>query len=436
MAILFAISILGHHRWGTIDAIQRLAVTRAIVHDGSVVTTEFGPVKYGLTQPVLMIPSYALGYGVGRLLNSPDPERVGYRFTVFLFSPLLTAATVALFAYFGARFLGSMESSVLAALVLFWCTPLLVYSRLLFTEPLNAMLLLLSFALIEDSLRKPSSGFPIAIAVQALVVLNHVPFFGILLSTIAFLFVAHPAYRDKTGRLRLVVYSVSTLLLCCGTWAAYGFARYGSLFQVGYQGESFSTNPFVGLYGLLFSVGRGLVIYAPVTICALLVLGDERLRGWRSRNLASLQVVGFSVLYATWGSFEGGWCWGPRFLLPFLPLVLLALVVRYDAVRAEPGRRRILDGTLALTGIAIGFLEFLGAYQEPERNMFEAGTVDYMLSVFDPRFSSLAHTWDASRAISRLPQFAIALGVSIAGGLLAIAAAKRGSAGSRENPGL
>lgn len=431
LGILLSTSILGYHRWGTIDAMQRLAVTRSIVHRGSVVTPEYGPVKYGLTQPVLMIPFYTLGYGAGKLAGSPDPERVGYRFTAFLFSPLLTAAIVAVFAYFGARFFGSTESSVLASLVLFWCTPLVGYSRLLFTEPLNALLILSSFALVEASLREPSRSFPTALAVQAVLVLNHVPFFGVLLGTIAFLFLVHPEFRDGIGRTWLAAYAISTLLLCCGVWGAYGFARYGAFLQVGYQGETFSTNPLVGLYGLLLSVGRGLVVYAPATISVLLVLGEGRLREWRSGSLAALLFAGYAMLYATWGSFEGGWCWGPRFLIPFLPLALLPLVARYDGLRLQPRRRWSLDGALALAGLLIGFLEFLGAYQEPERQVFESGTVDYMSSVFDPRFSSLAHSWDGSRALSRLPQFVAALGVSIVAGFLAIHAAKRSAPAGR-----
>lgn len=35
-----ALAALGHHTWGTVDAIQRLAVTNAVLTRGSVVTPE------------------------------------------------------------------------------------------------------------------------------------------------------------------------------------------------------------------------------------------------------------------------------------------------------------------------------------------------------------------------------------------------------------
>ena len=422
VGLFLAISILGYHRWGTIDAIQRLAVTQAIVHDGSVLTAEFGPVKYGLTQPVLMIPTYLLGYEAGRLVGSPEPRRVGYRFTAFLFSPLLVAATIALFARFGARVIGSAGSSVAAALVLLFSTPFLAYSRLLFTEPLNAFLLLLSFWFLEVSFDDGGRSLPAALGVQVLLALNNLPFAAILCGTIAFAFLAHPAFRSGSGRIRLGLYALASFLVCGGVWAVYDFARYGSAFQPGYAGETFSNSPLRGLRGLLFSVGRGLFLYAPVVVAALLAIRSTALRGWRTRHLALVLGLAFTLLYASWGSFEGGWCWGPRFLLPFLPLLLLLLVPRFDALRASARAQRPLDVALVLAGVAVSFLEFLGVYQEYERVMFGSGPVDYVRSVFEPALSAIAHSWDPERAISRAPQFLLAVVVSLAAGVLTLKA--------------
>ena len=96
-AIVFAaLSLLGQHSWGTVDAIQRFAVTRALVESGSAVTPEFGPVKYGPLQSVLMIPTYLLGKGLGALAGS-DPRQVGYRTTAFLFSPLVVTLLCVVF---------------------------------------------------------------------------------------------------------------------------------------------------------------------------------------------------------------------------------------------------------------------------------------------------------------------------------------------------
>ncbi len=124
-------------------------------------------------------------------------------------------------------------------------------------------------------------------------------------------------------------------------------------------------------------------------------------RADRRRGFAFFVV--FTYLYASWGSFEGGWCWGPRFLLPFLPLLLMTLVERYDVLAGLPLRRWSFDGLLALGGLSVAFVEFLGVYQEYEGWTFGTGTVDYLSSVFDPRLSSLAHAWEAGRAGSRLP---------------------------------
>ena len=73
-AVVFAaLSLLGQHTWGTVDAIQRFAVTWSLVERGSAVTPEFGPVKYAPLQSVLMIPTAPAREGTRRA--SPGPIR-------------------------------------------------------------------------------------------------------------------------------------------------------------------------------------------------------------------------------------------------------------------------------------------------------------------------------------------------------------------------
>jgi hypothetical protein len=136
-----AVSALGHHTWGTVDAIQRLAVTRSILTTGSVITPEFGAVKYGPLQPVLMLPSYALGYGVALLGGLAEPGRVGYRFTAFLFTPLVVSVLVGLWYGFARRWGHRPAAAAIGAWTLFWCTLVLPYSRLLFSDLLSATML-------------------------------------------------------------------------------------------------------------------------------------------------------------------------------------------------------------------------------------------------------------------------------------------------------
>ena len=45
LAVFAILSAFGHHTWGTVDAIRRLAVTRSLVESGTVVPPEIGPVR-------------------------------------------------------------------------------------------------------------------------------------------------------------------------------------------------------------------------------------------------------------------------------------------------------------------------------------------------------------------------------------------------------
>ena len=99
--------------------------------------------------------------------------------------------------------------------------------------------------------------------------------------------------------------------------AVYNQYRFGSVLKTGYGSEGFST-PFIhGAAGLLFSPQKSILLFAPIVI--LVVLGSFRL--WTAGNrfvvvLTLTNLLVFFVLSATWHSWQGGWSWGPRLLLP------------------------------------------------------------------------------------------------------------------------
>ncbi len=112
------------------------------------------------------------------------------------------------------------------------------------------------------------------------------------------------------------------------------------------------THPFLGgLAILLFSPGKSLFLYAPPVVGGLWAL----FRWERARKLAVIVIVGTLLVYlggyAKWCRPEGGFTWGPRFLLPVVPLLLVSLV----GVQGSPGRRRFLF-FLVLLGIGVNSL--------------------------------------------------------------------------------
>ena len=85
---------------------------------------------------------------------------------------------------------------------------------------------------------------------------------------------------------------------------------------------------FTGRAGLLFSPEKSLLLFAPIVI--LVVVGSIRLWTAEKRFVVVLTLANFLVFFvlsAIWHSWQGGWSWGPRLLLPgVIPtMVLLSL---------------------------------------------------------------------------------------------------------------
>jgi hypothetical protein len=128
-------------------------------------------------------------------------------------------------------------------------------------------------------------------------------------------------------------------------------------------------NPLAGLLTLLVSPGKGVFLYSPTIILA--VMGVRQL--WRRRpELAGVLVASSLILigFISCISFAGGdWCWGPRYLTPLLPLWALCLpFVVGVTVRRE----------LAVAVIALSFLvQVLALSVENQRFFFDTRLDDF-----------------------------------------------------------
>lgn len=109
---------------------------------------------------------------------------------------------------------------------------------------------------------------------------------------------------------------------------AYDQLAFGQPLEQGYGSKPFDTPLPVGLYGLLLSPSRGLLIYAPFLAFALWSLALAwRRPGPVARRLRGLGLVwaGTLVLYATYTEWWGGRVFGPRFLDDQAPVLFAAL---------------------------------------------------------------------------------------------------------------
>ena len=115
--------------------------------------------------------------------------------------------------------------------------------------------------------------------------------------------------------------------------------------------QNYVSGPWLAnLRGIMFDPEHGLLLYAPIAVCAL--WGWPALirnKGWNALLplLAFLTLFCFMVSYRFW---HGGYCFGPRYLVPGLPFLMLGLLSRLSAPRSW----RMIDmAVLALPSLLI-----------------------------------------------------------------------------------
>jgi hypothetical protein len=255
----------------------------------------------------------------------------------------VTGAIVALL-FLWLRSLGiARRAALLTAVVAACATLLCAHSKNLFSHGLETLGLLGAVLALGVARARPSvQGFAVAGAWAAALVLTRVQAAVTLPALVAYAWWAAGAER----RIARVAAFTGVAALGPLLFAAWNLYRFGALTEVGYTPlYHFSFDVLEASYGHLFSVGRSLFIYSPPVALALLGW-PEVLRRHRPEGLLVLGACGgLFLLYVSWSGWHGAWCFGNRFLLPTVPLLLVGLPY------ILPGRPSVRAWAL---GIAVG----------------------------------------------------------------------------------
>jgi hypothetical protein len=343
--LLFGVYLLTFSgRMDSHDSMSMFSVAESFVKRGDFDTdqmwtlfkarNELGPdgesyAKYGYGASALAAPLYAVALALPGL---------GLLQTTLITSSIIVAATGALL-FLAARRLGfAPKVSIGVALLFGLATPIGVYARQLWSEPYGSFTLFAAFYLLlvfrqEGRQRYAAlAGLALGLAVATRVT-------NVALAPVFLWYGFQHAWRDHRARRGLLLF-VAALGLVGLSIAWYDWARYGHPLATGYRSdETFSTPLALGLYGLLFSPGKGLFPYAP--FLAIVPWGAWALRRKAAHELVLVAAIlaVYLATFATWYYWWAGTNWGPRFLVPTLPFL---------ALLAAPGL------ALALTGVAAG----------------------------------------------------------------------------------
>lgn len=254
-------------------------------------------------------------------------------FFTTLSSAVITAATIAVLFLLLTRIGYSLRASLLTVFCVALTTMAWPYAGYFFSEPLAGLLIVLAaFTFFGREGSAETTELSWKAATVGTLLLAALPWVRVTHALAAPVFCLALMIGWKPAKwLRPVAFIAVGVGLSVGAYLLYNHHLYGDYFQFGYpeaaeggrQLNSFTTPPQVGLVGLLFSPGKSIFIYLPMTILG--VIGFKKFRE-HSRPLAMAAVilpVAYLLFYMTYAQWEGGRCLGPRYMLPALLLLCI-----------------------------------------------------------------------------------------------------------------
>ena len=343
----------------TTDAVVTYTLTKQIVEHGTVALPGdmlgnaahrgvdgryYSP--FGLAQSIYNVPFYLAGRQASRLVG----DRIGRadameKATVALGNCLPMAATAWLIYLFAAGAVPHQPAALAAAVASAFATPAWPYARFGFNVPLSAFAVTGAAYLAWRSTRTGRSAAPAGLLLSVALLTRH----ELLLAAVPiglWLLFDSLAVRDSVRRLLGMGVGLAPGI---AIWLAYNAVRFGNALDAGYLRDpipAFGSSLLMGTFGLLLSPTASLLVYAPLTMAAL---GAAR-HVWRDEPRLLVLLFGplalFVAFYAQLGNWMGGRSYGPRYLVPMIPLTTICLAYAFHVGRA-PVRRWLIAACAA-----------------------------------------------------------------------------------------
>ena len=341
---------------------------------------QFYSIRYPLL-PVFAVPFVWVGMTLGEMLNLP----VQYTSAAcgLLLNIVLTAATAVLVYGLTLRLGGQRRGAFIAAIGYAFGTAALVYAREFFAEPLLGFIITLALYLAFGPSRWGhwGTGLLAALAIAAKPA-------GILLGPVlALYFLLRRCSWD-----RILAPCIGTVV-GVGLYLAYNYVRFGSITSAGQDTSQLGFDGFfMRALGQWFSPGSGggMFWYCPPTILALAGLWVL----WQQRKLEFVALFGivasFWLLHSGWDF--NGWNWGPRFLIPILPALMVT-----EGLLGKRWRMPIVG--LIVLGFLVNAPTLLTFYQRYFAEVADQDTLLLMqtLSLWsDPSQAPIFNVWAAA----------------------------------------
>ncbi|MEA2329243.1 MAG: hypothetical protein QOE68_4202 [Thermoanaerobaculia bacterium] len=270
---------------------------------------------------------YAVIFAIERSVHAPVDAltRMNCWIATALSTGLCGALIGPILFLYGRRRNTAPPVALCVSCIILFGTIIFPYSTMLFAHVSAALFLLLAVTLLEN--RPLTAGIAAGLAVSCFYVCGLAV---AILAVAAFTYRRGTAMRFLLGALPFGVLMAIYQWLCFGSAlrtsmeASTRFTEKGLLFGV-IRMPSISA-----LYGITLSPYRGLFFVSPVLLMAFVGFVAMR-RNWQFWSLFAI-VISFILVIASFNGWNGGFAFGPRYLVPIIPLLGIPMM----AARLRP----------------------------------------------------------------------------------------------------
>jgi hypothetical protein len=265
----------------------------------------------------------ATGLLISKLAGLPEAHTLAS--VLSLLNPLVSAST-AIVVYELCQTVGcSPVAALLTAIAYAFATFAWVYAGVDGTEPLQALCLAVSLLLLiryrSERHARLLSGSSVALACAIVTK----PANAVLVPALGLYALSAVRARRLSWRetVPVLMRFAVPLALCVLFLSWLNWFRFGSVLETGYEPHAFMNRFLNGIYGLVFSFNKGILFYAPPLVLAPVGLWIMRRSQRGEAMLIALASVTYICLFAKFYNWGGGWSWGPRYLMPIVPLLMM-----------------------------------------------------------------------------------------------------------------
>jgi hypothetical protein len=275
---------------------------------------------FGIAQSIWNVPFYLTGRAAAGRIKRADTAAAVPKAVVTL-GTIPAVALLAWCAFSLLLALGAEPSRAAdTAILLVFATPLWPYSGFGFNQPLAALLLWTAILCAVHARQGDRDGAVLSGALLGLAALTrHEMFLAVPLV------LAYIAAARRSGN---VLAFAAGLAPMAAAWGAYNWVRFGSVFESGYLRDripGFGTSFAGGAAGLLFSSYSSLFVYCPIALLSVFGLAALWRRDRATAFLFVSLFAAFLILYSSLANWMAGRSYGPRYLVPLLPALVLPL---------------------------------------------------------------------------------------------------------------